>query len=66
MVQKLLKKLLAQKPVQQLQEDCNSVYIFSVATSANSTGNVKIGIKNADSAIVSGQLEFYSSNSLLF
>ena len=37
--------------------------IFSVATSANSTGNVKIGIKNADSAIVSGQLEFYSSNS---
>ncbi len=37
--------------------------IFSVATSANSTGNVKIGIKNADSAIISGQLEFYSSNS---
>jgi len=37
--------------------------IFSVATSANSTGNVKIGIKNADSAIVSGQLEFFSSNS---
>ena len=37
--------------------------IFSVTPSANTTGNISVGIKGADSVIVSGQLEFYSSNS---
>lgn len=37
--------------------------IYSVTPTSNTTGNVTVGIKGADSAIVSGQLEFYSSNS---
>jgi flagellin len=37
--------------------------IFSVTPSANTTGQISVGIKGADSVIVSGQLEFYSSNS---
>ena len=37
--------------------------VFSVTPSANTTGNVTVGVKGADSVIVSGQLEFYASNS---
>ena len=37
--------------------------IFSVTPGTNTTGNISVGIKGADSVIVSGQLEFYSSNS---
>ena len=37
--------------------------VYSVTPSANTTGNVTVGVKGADSVIVSGQLEFYASNS---
>ena len=37
--------------------------VFSITPSANTTGNVTVGVKGADSVIVSGQLEFYASNS---
>ena len=37
--------------------------IFSVTPDSNTNAAVTVGLKGADSAIVSGQLEFYSSNS---
>ena len=37
--------------------------IFSVTPATATTGAVSVGLKGADSAIVSGQLEFFSSNS---
>jgi flagellin len=37
--------------------------IFSVTPATATTGAVSVGLKGADSVIVSGQLEFYSSNS---
>ena len=37
--------------------------IYSVTPTSATTGSVTVGMKGADSAIVSGQLEFYSSNS---
>ena len=37
--------------------------IYSVTPTSATTGNVSVVIKGADSAIVSGQLEFYSSGS---
>ena len=37
--------------------------IHSVTPSASTTGNVSVGVKGADSVIVSGQLELSSSNS---
>jgi flagellin len=37
--------------------------IFSVTPDTNTSAAVTVGLKGADSAIVSGQLEFYSSNS---
>ncbi len=38
-------------------------HIFSVTPDSATTGAVSVGLKGADSVIVSGQLEFYSSNS---
>ena len=37
--------------------------IHSVTPSANTTGNISVGVKGADSVIVTGQLELSSSNS---
>ena len=37
--------------------------IHSVTPDSNTTGNISVGVKGADSVIVSGQLEFYASNS---
>lgn len=37
--------------------------IFSVTPDSNTSAAITVGLKGADSAIVSGQLEFYSSNS---
>jgi flagellin len=37
--------------------------IHSVTPGSNTTGNISVGVKGADSVIVSGQLEFYASNS---
>ena len=37
--------------------------IYSVTPDANTTGNISVGVKGADSVIVSGQLEFFASNS---
>ncbi|MAJ14719.1 MAG: flagellin [SAR116 cluster bacterium] len=37
--------------------------IFSVTPASNTSAAVTVGLKGADSAIISGQLEFYSSNS---
>ncbi len=37
--------------------------IFSVTPSANTSGAITVGTKGADSVIVSGQIEMYSSNS---
>ncbi len=37
--------------------------IYSVTPSANTTGNITVGVKGADSAIISGQLEFFASGS---
>ena len=38
-------------------------HIFSVTPATATTGAVSVGLKGADSVIVSGQLEFFSSNS---
>ena len=40
--------------------------IFSVTPDSNTSAAVTVGLKGADSAIVSGQLEFYSSNIFTF
>ncbi len=37
--------------------------IYSVTPDTTTTGNITVGVKGADSVIVSGQLEFYASNS---
>ena len=37
--------------------------IYSVTPATATTGNISVGVKGADSVIVSGQLEFYASNS---
>ena len=37
--------------------------IYSVTPDTTTTGNISVGVKGADSVIVSGQLEFYASNS---
>ena len=37
--------------------------IHSVTPATATTGNISVGVKGADSVIVSGQLEFYASNS---
>ena len=37
--------------------------IHSVTPASATTGNISVGVKGADSVIVSGQLEFYASNS---